>query len=547
MHNSDYLCEKNMCKRFILLLVLFISTTAFGQWNQYPYYPSNSLISFPLDEGMHNEEPIEWWYTNAHFVGLTTGHEYSMMLTYFAFDSLGFDGFRILNLKDETTNEFNTSTEFLTFSVMATDHLEIEAKKFGSNTEYWYTKKDSVGNLLPFQYHIEANSLMVGEINLDMNMVKPPLIVADSGYLDQGIVNYTYYYSQTGMNVTGAITFGSTTEAVQGTGWIDRQYGSFNPDTGEAYEWFCLQLSNGMDINLWNIFDVTNTIPENNKYRIASIYIDENTSKTISDFEITRPKFAYANLSGNCYANEWHFTSDSLDIDLVISLASSNDEVPIPFKFLEGSTSITGTINGDAVTGKGFAELLHRYYNPDMNFVAPVVGEDWNSSIPLKWTLANPDEGRPIQYDVYYSTDQSTFVKMVEGISDTTFLMDATSLDPDAYYWFKVVGYSVDHTLTDSIVTENSFLLSPSSISNLELAQKISLGPNPTQDFLDFKCNYGAGELELISQSGKRMGLSKSFKKDELIQLDVRFLPKGSYWIKVLSNGVQYSKPWVKI
>ena len=537
-----------MKKIIVLLALVFLCTSLFAQaWKAYPNTTPNSLLTFPQDEGWHTDEPIEWWYTNAHVVGQNSGHEYTIMMTFFRYDTLGLNGFRILNIANETTGKFKTGTAFMLYPVMATDHLEIEGNKFGGTPERWYTKKDSLGNLRPFQYKIESSGSLVGSIDLDYDAFKPPLIVADSGYLNQGVTNYTYYYSQTGMNVSGHLSFDGIDEPVTGIGWIDRQYGNFNPSTGEAYEWFCLQLSNGMDINLWNIFTKEETIPKSPEYRILAMYIDENTSKTISDFKIERPKFAYTSATNNCYANKWHLTSDTMDIDLLITLNNKDSEVLVPFPFLEGGTKIEGTIQGQAVTGKGFAELLHRYTNPEMTFTAP--NASWTYTQPITWQLLNVDDGRPITYDLWTSFDEkATFTKIASGLTDTTFLWDADgySKDSDVRYWFKLVGYSVDSVLMDSIITPESYTLEPVATENPLLAQKMTISPNPAVNSLNISCDC-EGQAQLLDLSGQNVLATFSLRKNQVEHLDISKLPVGQYLILGTVEGQVFSKRWVKL
>lgn len=539
-----------MKKHILVVIFALLVSSLFAQaWKTYPNTAPNSLLTFPQDEGWHDQEPIEWWYTNAHVVGQNTGHEYAIMMTFFAYDTAFIDGFRILNISDETTGNFKTGTAFKKYPVMAKDHLEIKSTNLvGGEEEQWYTKQDTTtGMFLPFQYRIESHGV-AGAINLDYDAFKPPLIVADSGYLNQGIINYTYYYSQTGMNVTGEITFDGVTEPVVGVGWIDRQYGSFDPSTGEAYEWFSLQLSNGMDFNLWNIFANDGTIPDNSKYRILAMYIDENTSKTISNFKIERPKYAYTTITKNCYANQWHLTSDTLDIDLMITIHSKDDEVLAPFAFLEGSTSIEGTIQGQAVTGKGFAELLHRYEDPKMSFAAPLASNNptWDVSQPISWQLNNPDEGRPIQYDLWVKQQGlADYTQVATGLTDTSFVWDYAGF-PVGEYWFKVVGYSVDGTLKDTIETDQPYALLPLAITSPTLAQKMTISPNPAINTIEVSCDC-TGKARLMDTQGKAILARFPLRENEKQAIDVSNLAKGTYLILVETKGKVFAQKWIKI
>mgnify|MGYP000607062124 FL=1 len=244
--------------KFSLIAFILSALVCYAQdWKVYPYSPPNSLISFSEDEGRHLSEPVEWWYTTGHITGDTSTKEYSYMLTYFYYPDSGFDGFRILNLTDHSDGTFYQNVLPVNYTTLSTTELDIEANVFLAGTETWKNKLDGGNNIIPFEYEIFASG---GGITLDFELVttKRPLILGDDGYLDQGSVNYTYYYSQTGNDLIGSLTINGTTETVTGTAWIDRQYGNFNPFTGEKYEWFSMQLSNGMDVNFWNIFTIPN-------------------------------------------------------------------------------------------------------------------------------------------------------------------------------------------------------------------------------------------------------------------------------------------------
>ena len=72
--------------------------------------------------------------------------------------------------------------------------------------------------------------------------------------------------------------------------------------------------------------------------------------------------------------------------DLVITTNHHNSEVSLPFRFYEGSTTITGTIEGNSVTGIGFAELLHFYHHPNFQITTPDrehVGRDGSVHLEL--------------------------------------------------------------------------------------------------------------------------------------------------------------------
>ncbi len=417
-------------------------------WKHYPYSPKGSLISFPADEGRHTDEPVEWWYTSGHVRGKTTGKHFSYMLSYFYYKVGSIEGFRILNITDDDKKVFHTETQLLTFDTIALDKLNICAKKFDGKKETWKNKyKDN--KIIPFEYKIKAMSSDV-LLDLDYHTRKRPLIVGKNGYFNFGNDNYSYYYSQTGISVKGRITYNGVTEDIAGTSWIERQFGNLDPSDGTAYEWFSIQLSNNMDINLWNIFTSDNKIPNDKKFKILAVYVNDHKQFTTSDFKLKRLKYVWSSDKQKCYAQKWRLTSLKYGIDLIITTLFADSEVLSPFRFYEGSTKIAGTVNKKPVKGVGFAELLHAYKKPEISFLNK---KEWNTAIPLKWELKNPDDGNPLKYKLEYSVgDQKKFLPIVSQLKDTSYIWDTKLFTGGEVIRIRVTGSSIDGTLKDTTI-----------------------------------------------------------------------------------------------
>lgn len=518
-------------KTTIIIFMIIISISLFSQvWKTYPYTPTGgSQVSFSLDEGRHINEPMEWWYTTGHVVGATTGKHYSYMLTYFYFPFGSIDGFRILNISDDDNQQFFDDTQFLTYTTLATDKLDIQANIFGGGTETWKNKY-SGSTILPFEYEINASSSTVS-LDLDYNTIKRPLILGDDGYLLQGETSYTYYYSQTGIDVTGNITFNGINENISGTAWIDRQYGTMNPADGTEYEWFSMQLSNGMDFNLWNIFNTNNQIPDNEKFKILAAYVDENTQYTTDDFQLERLAYAYMPDMQRCYAQSWQLSSTTNNLDLTITTLYSNSEVQDPFRFYEGATTITGTINGVAVTGYGFTELLHSYEVPNLTITNSE--NSWNPSIAFEWQVDNPDDGNPLYYDVEYSTDnQASFSSIASNITNTTYTWNSNALSNGDTFWIKIIGKSIDGTITGDTTKQFTY---NSIVDNIENKQntELKIFPNPSNGIFSIKAK-NIQKITIFNTNGK---LIKSINQDKITStLNLKNLNKGAYFIKVYTE-----------
>jgi hypothetical protein len=78
------------------------------------------------------------------------------------------------------------------------------------------------------------------------------------GFIQEGAPeDRSYYYSLPRLNLTGRIAFpdqnGARREVeIQGTAWVDRQWGDF---LTKAWEWSSFRFSNGARVNLYNFFN----------------------------------------------------------------------------------------------------------------------------------------------------------------------------------------------------------------------------------------------------------------------------------------------------
>jgi len=526
-----------------LLLIGLQCLTAQGYtqtWKHYPYQPEGSAISFPIDEGRHKNEPIEWWYIAGHLNGETTGTPYSFMLTYFYYPVYGYEGFRILNLCNEDTGEYYSETLPLHYNIMDTLSLDIQAILMNDSMEFWTTRKDSAGGLVPFEYKILTTSGN-GSLELGCKSLKPPLILGDSGLFHQGAQSYTYYYSFTENEIEGILNFNGVEEEVNGSAWVDRQYGTFNPVSEEKYEWFYIQLSNGMDLNIWNLFTPENTIPEQPEYKFISVYVDSMEQFTTSEFNFERLAYSYIPDGEVCYAQKWHLTSESNQFDLILTTLHDHTEVQLPFRFYEGSLSVEGSVNGLPVKGIGFAELLKAYEPPEVIFTGPQE-IFWNDTIPIRWQLTNPDQGRSVIYNLEYSAEENTVFGAVDyGLEDTTYLWQNPPLVNGDSVWLKLTAYSADSTLLSSIQTSEALVYNAGGTNGIRDLRynsedlSLLLYPNPASNRLYLKSEFNLSDhsFEIIDYTGRAVWNGIISYDNQISGLNISSLSKGLYFLRI--------------
>jgi predicted secreted hydrolase len=521
---------------FFCFILFHFTSFASQNWKTYPYHQDGSVLNFPDDEGWHPSENVEWWYTVAHVKGDSTGKEYSFMLTYFYYPYYGFDGFRIFNLADDSSGKFYTEMKPCIYDNISKDYLDIKASVFGGDLEEWTTLKDSTAKLTPFRYHLAAIS-SDGSIDVYYNSLKRPLMVGGTGFLFQGKYGYSYYYSQTKLDVKGVITLNGISENISGTSWIDKQWGQINPSEGEKYEWFCVQLSNDMDLIFYNIFTDNNKIPDTSNYRMCSIYINDSTDIMTTEFELKRLKYSYMPESGNCYSQKWSFKYEN--IDLIITTVHNNSEVLLPFEFFEGSTTVEGKVNDVPVTGVGFAELLHTYEKPDIKLIAPKGEVEWSEAKPVIWQVNNPDEGRPLYYDIeIIPKDSLTQILRERKLKDTVYYWNTTGYGLDTELNIKITAYSCDSLLTGTAESENPIKIIATGVDdNIKEFTGINIYPNPVS-------GKSAIKFELRKPEIVNIKIIDMFGRETFTLIDTKFFNIGQHSIDFdagkLSTGVYF-------
>lgn len=220
----------------------------------------------------------------------------------------------------------------------------------------------------------------------------------------------------------------------------------------------------------------------------------------------------------------------------MISADNPENEISLPFRFYEGSISVQGTVGGDSVTGTGFAELLHSYEEPEIQTVNPSGGEQWDGSQDVTWQLLNPDDGRPVSYDLEMSKDSlKTSSTIAQGITDTTYSWNISNFTNITDVWLKLTAYSKDTTLTDVVYTDSSFTVIPTGKQKNTKENAVKLYPHPASEF--FKLRF-KGDLkkylsfDLYDVHGKPLIQTRSIDKN-IYKIDIQELPAGLYFLNI--------------
>jgi predicted secreted hydrolase len=296
-------------------------------------------IHFPRDEGAHPAFPAEWCY--GHFsLADYEGREYGAMVAYFTF------GLKILSISDLAAGRFHN---FVSGSA-----LHYVERKFDLRwgRDHWFrTDQHS------FSYKLESYGAGLG---LDIALVseKPPLLGSGGG-VSEWTGGDSYYYSFTRLKAKGRIELQGQKLDVEGIGWMDHQW--INSLGKGGWDWFAVQLDDNTELVFWHIVnpdesvkscDLTIMLPDSSVYHTRDLVLERLDSWVSPE-------------SGREYGVVWRVREKDRGLDLVLRARHAQQEIrmfeslSIPtFNFWEGRTTVSGYLDGQAVSGIGYAELV---------------------------------------------------------------------------------------------------------------------------------------------------------------------------------------------
>ena len=427
-------------------------------WKFYPYKDPGSQIVFPKDEGRHIGVPnMEWWYSVMHLRGETSGDRYAVLVTHF---NNQIRLFTVTNL-DKKVHTSGATMGLLNSSFGRLDLTH--RTKYGK--DIFRTKKDEKGKLIPFEYEIQTHHDKMN-LSVQLKSQKRPMMVAGDGYIAVGTSGHTWYYSLTNLAVSGVLEHQGLKEKVTGIGWMDHQWGPFviSPfelgRTFETYEWFCVQLENGMELMISNIFDRDYHLPMTEDYGAVELLYSNGEGRHTERREFKRTGYWRDPVSGHTMSMGWELKVPELNVDIKLTpdLVDQMVQLPMNGSFWEGSVSVTGTIDGVAVKGKAFGELLHRFEKPEVEI--STLKSTWkrNETLTLDWKVKNPDDGNPLNFSVsLVQNGVETLLKQDMRVAQFSAKLESIlGAQSASKFTLKVRAYSVDKTIKGE--TETSVL-----------------------------------------------------------------------------------------
>jgi len=199
-------------------------------------------------------------------------------------------------------------------------------------------------------------------LELQLDDRQPPVLhqapgTPVAGLLDFGVAGLSYYTSRPRMSAQGTLTLNGTTRPVHGEVWFDHQWGDFEA-AQLRWNWFALQLTDGADIMLFELFDRQGkpVLRTGTHFKDSVV-----TALGAQDFAADSQGTWKSPASGIVYPVNWTISIPSRDlklkVDPVLRASEFDARTTTLNVYWEGAVKLSGSHSG-----VGFMELSG--YNP---------------------------------------------------------------------------------------------------------------------------------------------------------------------------------------
>jgi predicted secreted hydrolase len=387
-------------------------------WRRYPFdlVPGDARLRFPAAEGSHPDCESDTWYLAGELRGAERGRFAFLVIVNENRPGLGpiVADFYTFALFDLESGAYGSYTDYdmppanlkpgARHKLTAADgHLDLTYEADAGRAQ-WRTRRDERGELVPFSYDVAlVGTDSAGEamrLDLTVSPSRAPVPLGGAGHA--GVIECfgqaeTFSYFQTGMHMTGTLSWGATHESVTGTaGHVDRQWFPLMANGGgtggdlraRAHEWRTINLDNGVDLSVWHQFDRTDhNAPQPFSGATTSSPEGDEAPDHADDVEVTVSSYVKWPESvltlvppptpARYLPDRHRLTSQKLGLDLVGEPLVPAPAHGLPLEYMEGPYHYRGTWRGAPVSGFAFYErslALYRDWEL-IDVLAAVVGE----------------------------------------------------------------------------------------------------------------------------------------------------------------------------
>ncbi len=304
------------------------------------FFNSVKHIEFPKDERLHSKG-VEWWYWNGHLMD-EKNQNYAFMASLFKVKVPGLRPFWFIH-------SFITNLKKKKFEPVI--RLFFKGLDRGSFPD-GKLKASSRGVFKIIQKNSANFNLQMPGLKLKLVSTKPVMKTGGTGHFDLK-TSESACYSLTRLQANGELKDGKKMRAVKGLAWMDHQWSPIKFDREHAWDWFCFQLNDGTDIS---VFDFGRRVHA----KLATISFPDGIVRSTADVSFKKIGNIWLSpATGAKYPLAWQITIPEYGIKVWVKPRIKNQELIFGLmNYWEGPISVKARINGQAVQGLGFMELV---------------------------------------------------------------------------------------------------------------------------------------------------------------------------------------------
>jgi predicted secreted hydrolase len=321
-------------------------------------------FSFPLDHGAHNPYRTEWWYFTGNLEN-PDGRKFGYELTFFRF---------ALSAKPHTSQSVWRNNQLYMAHLTLTD---VKENRFYTDERFsragnelagaadnkyhvWlYDWSATAQDNTDFPLRLRAKSDQFA-IDLLLNTQKSPVLQGEQGLSRKSAEpgNASYYYSYTRLPTLGTLSIAGINHSVSGNSWMDREWSTSALSKEQSgWDWFALQFSDNSELMFYQLRRKDGQLDSNSA---GSFVLADSTKVSLQVQDVTLKildtwRSPHSRIN---YPSRWRLSvpSQKLEVDIVPLI--NDQELNVSFRYWEGAVSITGTKNGETISGQGYVELV---------------------------------------------------------------------------------------------------------------------------------------------------------------------------------------------
>ncbi len=315
-------------------------------------------LEFPADHALHPGYRSEWWYFTGNLFD-ADGRRFGMQFTLFRFGLAADDSRPTLDSVFAADAVWMAHLALSDVAERRFFHRERFARGAlglaGASEDRWWLRDWTVTRTeAGWRLRADAGTFA---LDLALDAVKPVVLQGNRGYSQKGPApgNASRYYTFPRLAADGTVRVDGRARAVEGTAWLDREWGSSQLGPGiEGWDWFALQLDDGRDLMMYRLRTEQDTA---SPFSAGALVEADGSARILDrdDFEL-EPVRRWRDPEGVSWPVAWRARLPEAGLDLAIEATFDDQQWRTGVRYWEGAIDVHDRATGDRL-GLGYLEL----------------------------------------------------------------------------------------------------------------------------------------------------------------------------------------------